>query len=469
LLATIDDSLQFLRGVQQEALILVKKNGAPIRHLLRALRSRNYRLFVAGQGVSLVGTWMQHVAMSWLVYRITDSAMLLGVVGFTSQIPTFLISPVAGVFADRWDRRRLLLATQSLAMLQAAFLAVVVLAGIVQVWHIILLSLILGVVNAFDIPIRQAFVVEMVEQREDLGNAIALNSSLVNGARLIGPAIAGLLVVSVGEGICFILNALSYFAVIVALASMRLHPAASPQAPLPKRNLRQELYAGFIYAYNFGPIRSILLLLALVSLMGMPYAVLVPVFAKEILHGGAHTFGFLMTAAGSGALVGTLYLASRQSVRGLGLVIVRATVLFAIGVATFALSSNFILSLAALALAGFGAMTLVASCNTVLQTILDEDKRGRVMSFFTMAFIGVAPFGSLGAGAMAGIIGPRDTLLLGGVGCLVGAAVFARHLPQIREKVRPIYLRMGIIREVATGMATAAEQPPLPGEHGSEE
>ena len=439
---------------------MVEKKWLPIRHLLRALRSRNYRLFVAGQGVSLVGTWMQHVAMSWLVYRLTGSAMLLGVVGFTSQIPTLFIAPVAGVFADRWDRRRLLLATQSLAMLQAVILALVVLTGIVQVWQIIVLSLILGMVNAFDIPIRQSFVVEMVDQREDLGNAIALNSSMVNGARLIGPAIAGLLVASVGEGICFVLNALSYLAVIMALAAMRI-PPASPR-PHSRRHILHELQEGFMYAYRFGPIRSILLLLALVSLMGMPYSVLVPVFAKEILHGGAHTFGFLMTAAGSGALVGTLYLASRQSVRGLGWVIVRATILFAVGIAAFALSRNFSLSLAALALAGFGAMTIVASCNTVLQTILDEDKRGRVMSFFTMAFIGVAPFGSLGAGSMAGIIGPRDTLLLGGLGCLVGAAVFARHLPQIREKVRPIYLRMGIIQEVANGLETAAEQPPLP-------
>jgi len=446
---------------------LVEKKRTTIRQLLRALRSRNYRLFVAGQGVSLVGTWMQHVAMSWLVYRLTGSAMLLGVVGFTSQIPTIFISPVAGVLADRWDRRRLLLVTQSLALLQAAFLALVVLTGIVQVWQIILLSLILGVVNAFDIPIRQSFVVEMVEQREDLGNAIALNSSLVNGARLIGPAIAGLLIASVGEGICFILNALSYLAVIVALAAMRITPAAHRQHP--KRHILHELREGFIYAYNFGPIRSILLLLAVVSLMGMPYSVLVPVFAKDILHGGAHTFGFLMTAAGSGALVGTLYLASRQSVRGLGLVIVRATIFFAAGIAAFALSSNFILSLAALALTGFGGMTLVASCNTVLQTILDEDKRGRVMSFFTMSFIGVAPFGSLGAGAMAGLVGPRNTLLLGSVGCLVGATIFARYLPQIREKVRPIYLRMGIIKEIATGLATATGQPPFPENHGPEE
>ena len=440
-----------------------EKKGTLIRHLLRALRSRNYRLFVAGQSVSLVGTWMQQVAMSWLVYRLTNSAMLLGVVGFASQIPTFLISPVAGVLADRWDRRRLLIATQALAMFQAAFLALVVLTEMVQVWQILLLSLILGVVNALDIPIRQSFVVEMVEHREDLGNAIALNSSMVNGARLIGPSIAGLLVASVGEGICFLLNAISYLAVIVALAAMRI-PHGS-RHPHPRRHILHELHEGFTYAYEFGPIRSILLLVALVSLVGMPYAVLVPVFAKDILHGGAHTFGFLMTAAGSGALVGTLYLASRRSVLGLGRVIVTATIFFAAGIVSFALSGNFPLSLAALALAGFGAMTLVASCNTVLQTILDEDKRGRVMSFFTMAFIGVAPFGSLGAGAMAGIIGPRDTLLLGGAGCLAGAAVFARHLPHIREKVRPIYIRMGIIREVANGMETAAEQPPLREDH----
>ena len=369
--------------------MLIEKEGPPIRHLLRALRSRNYRLFLAGQGVSLVGTWMQHVAMSWLVYRLTGSAMLLGVVGFTSQIPTIFISPVAGVLADRWDRRRLLLVTQTLAMLQAVFLAVVALTGVVQVWQIILLSLILGIVNACDIPIRQSFVVEMVEERENLGNAIALNSSMVNGARLVGPAIAGLLVASVGEGICFVLNALSYLAVILALAAMRIPPAANPSQA--RRPILHELQEGFLYAYRFSPIRSILLLLALVSLMGMPYSVLAPVFAKETLHGGAHTFGFLMTGAGSGALVGTLYLASRRSVRGLGLVIVRATILFAVGIAIFALSRNFLLSLAALALAGFGGMTIVASCNTVLQTILDEDKRGRVMGFFTMAFIGVAP------------------------------------------------------------------------------
>ncbi len=436
-----------------------EETGAPFLHLLRALRSRNYRLFVAGQGVSLVGTWMQQVAMSWLVYRLTGSAMLLGVVGFTSQIPTIFISLFAGVLADRWDRRRLLIATQTLAMLQAAFLAFVVLTGLVQVWHIILLSLVLGIVNAFDIPIRQSFVVEMVENKEDLGNAIALNSSMVNGARLIGPSIAGLLVASFGEGICFLLNAISYLAVIVAIAAMHI-PNSSTKYFRPKRNILQELNEGILYVYKFGPIRSILLLIALVSLMGMPYSVLVPVFAKEILHGGVHTFGFLMTAAGCGALVGTLYLASRQSVLGLGRIIVIATILFSTGIVTFALSSYFILSLAAMTVAGFGGMTLVASCNTVLQTILDEDKRGRVMSFFTIAFMGVAPFGSLGAGSMAGFIGPRDTLLIGGIGCLIGAMIFTRYLPQIRDEVRPFYERMGIIKEVPDETEIGSKKSP---------
>lgn len=434
------------------------------RNLLRALRSRNYRLFFAGQSVSLVGTWMQQVAMSWLVYRLTGSAFLLGVVGFTSQIPTFLLAPVAGVLADRWNRRKLLMFTQALAMLQAVFLATVVLAGVVQVWHIVVLSLFLGMVNAFDIPIRQSFVVEIVADREDLGNAIALNSSMVNGARLIGPTIAGLLVASVGEGICFILNSISYLAVLLALVAMRLEPTSRTEKP--RRHLLHELREGFSYAFGFVPIRNILLLVALISLTGMPYVVLIPVFAKEVLHGGAHTFGFLMTAAGCGAFAGTIYLASRKSILGLGRLIIIAAIAFAVGIACFAVSNRIELSLASLVVAGFGVMTMVASCNTVLQTILDEDKRGRVMSFFTMAFMGMAPFGSFGAGAMAGLIGPRDTLLIGAMCCLGGAMLFARHLPNIRESVRPIYVKMGIIKEVAQGMEAATEQPPLPKEVG---
>lgn len=414
------------------------------QHLLRALRSRNFRLFVAGQGVSLLGTWMQQVTMSWLVYRLTGSALLLGVVGFTSQIPTFLISPVAGVLADRWDRRRLLLATQGLALVQAAILAVVVMAGVVQVWQIVVLSLLLGVVNAADIPIRQSFVVELVTESEDLSNAIALNSSTVNIARLIGPSIAGILVATVGEGICFVLNSLSYLAVIAALWAMRVAPR---QRPLVRRHILHELRDGVQYALGFGPIRSILLLLAQTSLMGLPYSVLVPIFAKEILHGDAHTFGFLMSAAGCGALIGALYLAARPTVLGLGRVILRAEIVFASGLALFALSSDLFLSLAALAMVGFGGMTFVVSCNMILQTILDEDKRGRVMSLFTMSFIGMVPIGSLGAGAVAGLIGPRETLLVGAVSCLAGTAYFARQMPAIREKVRPIYRRNGILND----------------------
>ena len=435
-----------------------------MRTLLRALRSRNYRLFVAGQGISLVGTWMQQVAMSWLVYRLTGSALLLGVMGFTSQIPTFLLAPVAGVLADRGSRRRLLLVTQSCAMFQAAILAAVVLAGVVQVWQIVVLSLFLGTVNAFDIPIRQSFVVEMVATREDLGNAIALNSSLVNGARLVGPALAGLLVAAVGEGVCFLLNSISYLAVIVALAAMRL--ASHSGHPPQRQHLLHDLRDGLAYAFGFGPIRSILLLVMVISVMGMPYSVLAPLFAREVLHGGVHTFGFLMTAAGCGALAGTLYLASRPSVLGLGRVIVVATLLFGAGITAFALSERLILSLLSLVVAGFGAITVVASCNTVLQTILEEEKRGRVVSLFAVAFIGMTPFGSLGAGMMATAVGPRAALLMGGAACLAAGLLFARQLPAIRAEVRPIYHRMGILpRGGDHGDGAGAEPPPADGRH----
>jgi MFS family permease len=434
-------------------------SSAGIQTLLRALHSRNFKLFVAGQGVSLIGTWMQQVAMSWLVYRMTGSAFLLGVIGFTSQIPTLFIAPMAGVLADRWNRRKLLIATQILAMFQAALLATAVLTGSVQVWHLIALSLILGIATAVEIPVRQSFVIEMVTRREDLGNAIAINSSLVQSARLIGPAIAGLLVASVGEGICFVLNSISYLAVMLALVAMRIGP--SPHQGKPRRKVLLELREGFSYAFGFAPIRGILLLVAIVSLTGMPYTVLVPVFAKEILQGGAHTYGFLMTAGGCGALVGTVYLASRKSVLGLGRLIITAGICLAMGVTSFALSGDLNLSFVALVVAGFGGITLIASSNTILQTILEEDKRGRVMSLFTVAFLGMTPFGCLGAGTMAGIIGPRDTLLLGAACCLAGTFLFARNLPDIREKVRPIYVQMGIIKEVAEGMESATGQPKL--------
>ena len=429
-------------------------NGLRLQLLLRSLRSRNFRLYFAGQSISLVGTWMQQVAMSWLVYRMTGSAFLLGVVSFMGQIPTFLLAPVAGVLADRWDRRRLLISTQALSMLQAALLAFVVLADIVQVWHIIALSLILGLINTFDIPARQSFFVEILDNRDDLGNAIALNSSMFNSARLIGPSIAGLLVAAFGEGTCFILNSFSYLAVLIALTAIRIKPKQPRQE---KRHIIHELREGFSYAFGFAPIRGILLLMALVSLMGMPYTIMMPVFAREILHGNAQTYGFLMAASGCGALVSTIYLASRKSVLGLGKLIVRATIIFGIGLCSFSLSASLPLSILILTLTGFGSMALIASSNTILQTIVDDDKRGRIMSLFTMSFIGMAPFGSLIAGTITNTLGVRMTFLTGGVSCLAGGLIFARMLPKIRAHVRPIYVKKGIISEVATGMQSATE------------
>ena len=453
LLVAYEGSTQATETVMKRVNISIC-NGMRLQLLLRSLRSRNFRLFFAGQSISLVGTWMQQVAMSWLVYRMTNSAFLLGVVGFMGQVPTFLMAPLAGVVADRLDRRRLLICTQALSMLQAAVLSFVVLADIVRVWHIIGLSLILGLINTFDIPARQSFFVEIVDNREDLGNAIALNSSMFNSARLIGPSIAGLLVAAFGEGTCFILNALSYLAVLIALIAMRIQPK---QTRREKHHILHELREGFGYAFGFAPIRSILLLMALVSLMGMPYTIMMPVFARDILHGNAQTYGFLMAAAGCGALASTIYLASRNSVLGLGRLITRATIIFGIGLISFSFSASLPLALLLLTLTGFGSMALVASSNTILQTIVDDDKRGRIMSLFTMSFIGMAPFGSLIAGAITNRMGVRITFLIGGISCLAGGLLFARMLPKIRTHVRPIYVQKGIISEVVAGMQSATE------------
>jgi len=413
--------------------------------IFRALRHRNYRLFFAGQGLSLIGTWMQRIAMSWLVYRLTHSALLLGVTGFAGQIPTFVLAPFAGVLADRWDRHRTLLVTQALAMLQAAVLAVLVMTRTVEVWHIVTLAVILGTINALDMPVRQSFIVQMIERREDLGNAIALNSSLVNAARLIGPSVAGLLIAAFGEGICFLLNALSYVAVIAALLAMRIAPRPTLS---PNGRVIDGLREGLSYIFGFTPIRYIILLLALVSLMGMPFQVLMPVFAEEVLGGGAHTLGFLMGASGLGALIGTIYLACRRSVRGLGIVIAASAAVFGAGLIAFSFSRVVWLSLALVLVAGLGMIVQMASSNTVLQTVVDDDKRGRVMSFFTMAFMGMAPFGSLLAGALAERIGAPNTLRLGGAVTVGGALLFATRLRGMREILHPMYRKMGIISDL---------------------
>jgi MFS family permease len=412
-----------------------------LSRIFRALTHRNYRLFFGGQGISLVGTWMQQIAMSWLVYHLTGSAFLLGVVGFSSQICSFFFSPFAGVLSDRWNRHHILIATQSLAMVQAFILAFLTLTGVITIHHIILLAIFLGLVNAFDMPTRQAFVVEMVERREDLGNAIALNSFLFNGARLVGPSIAGILISVLGEGICFLLNGISFLAVIIALLAMKVKPQEGKQ----KTQILKGLKEGFTYAFGFVPIRSILLLLSLISFVGMANTTLMPVFARDILHGGPQTFGFLMAAIGVGAVIGALYLASRKSVLGLGRIIAIASAIFGIGLMVFSFSRLFWLSLFLLLLTGFGMMIQMASSNTVLQTIVDDKFRGRVMSLYAMTFMGAGPFGSLLGGSLAGMIGVPATLILGGASCILGSFLFIKKLPLLREMVRPIYVRKGIL------------------------
>jgi len=420
---------------------------------VRALRHRNYRLFFGGQSISLIGTWMTRIATAWLVYRLTHSAFLLGVVGFSGQIPVMLLGPFAGVWVDRWDRHRTLVLTQVLSMVQSFWLAGLALAHIITVGDVIALSLFQGAINAFDMPARQAFVVQMVEDRNDLSNAIALNSSMVNGARLIGPSLAGIIIAGFGEGYCFLIDGVSYIAVIVSLLLMHIIVA---QARSQRTHVLAELKEGWEYVSHFTPIRSILLLLALVSLVGMPYTVLMPIFAGRVLHGGAHTLGFLMGASGVGALTGAIVLATRRSVVGLGRVVMYAAIGFGVGLFSFASSKWLALSLPLMMLTGFCMMTQMASSNTILQTIVEEEKRGRVMSFYSMAFQGAAPFGSLIAGALASQIGAPHTLMIGGSICVLGGLWFASQLGKIRSVVRPIYRRLGIIPEVAAGMQAAA-------------
>jgi len=450
-----------------------------LQHMLRALRSRNYALFFVGQGLSLIGMWMQSVALGLLVWKLTHKEMLLGVVGFASQIFGLMLTPFAGVFSDRWNRHRVLLTTQALAMLQAVLLAALILTGAVQIWHVIALAAFLGLVSALDIPTRQAFVVQMVERREDLPNAIALNSFIFNGARLVGPFIAAMVIPLIGErfafpyageGACFAINAVSYLAVIAALLAMRL----PPWQPSPNRHdVLHSLEEGFRYSFGFPPIRIILLMLGLTCFVAMPYSVLLPAIAAKSLHAGRveipllclgkhcimlkyeNTVGILISSAGMGALLGALLLASRKSVLGLGRLIAVAMAILGFGMMGFALSRYVWLSMPLLLLIGFGFMIQMASSNTILQTIVDDDKRGRVMSFYTMAFLGTAPFGSLLAGSLATHIGAPRTVFLCGVIALLGSIIFASRLPVLRKHTRPIYVRMGIISETPIPRAAA--------------
>jgi MFS family permease len=427
---------------------------------LRAFRHRDLRLFFAGHGVSLVGTWMQQVAMSWLVYRLTGSPWMLGVVAFCNQFPALLMAPLAGALADRWDRYRMVVAAQSVAMLQASVLAALVLGGVVQVWHVMALSVVSGLVSGFDVPARQSLLVRLVRGPDDLPNAIALHSSIFNGARLVGPAIAGVLIGLVGEGPVFLLNALSYIAVLAALRAMDV--SNERQAGAPAGPVLAAMAAGFRYAREVAPIRWPLALLALLSLVGIPYSVLLPAFAREVLGGDARTLGLLTSSAGLGALVGTIYLASRSTVRGLGRVIATCTGVMGVGLVALSLSRHVGLATVPMLAVGFGVVVTTASINTVLQTVVDEEMRGRVMSLFMMAFVGASPLGSLLGGALAERIGVSVTLGLAGGVIVLLALGFATRIAGIRAAVRPIYVRKGIIREVASGLQTATELRPRP-------
>ncbi len=430
-----------------------------VAHALRALSHRNYKLFFSGQSISLIGTWMTRIATAWLVYRLTHSPVLLGVVSFAGQVPTFIFAPFAGVWVDRLNRHRVLVVTQTLAMIQSFGLAVLALLHIINVWEILALQAFQGLINAFDTPARQAFVIQMVEDKEDLSSAIALNSSMVNMARLIGPSVAGIIIAVVGEGYCFLIDGFSYLAVIASLLAMTVVPQSFASA---KHSALRQLKDGWHYVSRFAPIRWVLLLLALMSLMGMPYTVLMPIFAGKILQGGAHTLGFLMGIVGVGALIGAFSLAMRKSVLGLGKLIPIAAATFGVALVVFANSRILWLSMLLMLPTGYGMMTQMASSNTILQTIVEDDKRGRVMSYYTMAVMGMTPFGSLMAGLVAARIGAPATLTFTGLCCVGGALLFAFKLPEIRRLVRPIYAGLGIVPEIAAGLqdASALQTPP---------
>lgn len=408
----------------------------------RALRHRNYRLFFTGQSVSLIGTWMTRIATSWLVYKLTKSALLLGVVSFAGQIPTFIFAPIAGVWVDRLDRRRVLVVTQILAMLQSLALAALTLTGRITIPEVIALGAFQGLINSFDMPGRQAFLIQMVDDKQDLGNAVALNSSMVNVARLVGPSLAGVVIALFGTGYCFLIDGLSYLPVIASLLMMHLKPLLIPHKTT---SVFQQLKEGWTYVVNSTPIRTILFLFAIISLMGWWFTVLMPVFALKILNGGPHTYGFLMGSVGIGALVSAYSLAVRQSVRGLTKMIPISSALFGVALILFGISKNFWFSLVVLAFCGFGMMQQMAASMTIIQTIVEEEKRGRVMSYSTVALVGMAPFGSLLAGTIANAIGAPRTVMVSGAACLLGAIWFLTQIKEVRKEMRPIYVTLGIV------------------------
>jgi MFS family permease len=416
--------------------------------MFRALKHRNFQLFFSGQIISLVGTWMQTVAEAWLIYRLTGSGALLGVLGFVGQIPIFLLSPLAGLVADRFPRRRVVIATQASSMLLAFTLATLTLSGQIRkdnVWEIVALATLLGTVNAFDVPARQSFLIEMVG-RENLLNAIALNSSMFNGARVAGPAIAAALVAVVGEGWCFLLNGFSYFAVIAGLFMMRIEktqPVHDGTAPLEK------LREGFRFARHTKPIRALLILLGVVSFMALPFSVLIPIFAVKILHGGVNSYGWLMGAVGFGAMFGALAIAMRQQLKGMGNLVSYSAMGLGVSLTLFSASRWFWVSFAALIFCGFTMMMQFTATNTLIQAMVPEQLRGRVMSLYAMMFLGMTPLGSLAAGKLADHIGAPTTVAIGGVASCIGGLIFARKWPALRGSARELLSAQGMIAPIA--------------------
>lgn len=427
-------------------------------HAWRSLRHRNFKLFFFGQSISLMGTWMTRLATSWLVYRMTHSALLLGIVSFAGQIVSFLLGPFAGVWVERLNRRQLLVWTQALAAVQSLALAALTLAHVITLWEIIALTTLQGLINAFDMPGRQSFLIQMVEDRNDLSNAIAINSSMANGARLIGPAIAGLVIAAAGEGWCFLLDGVSYFAVIASLLLIRIHLAEDHKDLHRPATMLEQMLEGWNYVRTFHPIRTILTLFALLSLMGWPYSVLLPIFAGLVLHGGAHTLGWLMGASGIGALVSGISLTLRKSVRGLTRMLQIASAMLGTALILFGLSHTLWLSLVLMVFVGFGLMQGAAVSNTIIQSLVPEDKRARVMGYYTMAFFGTAPFGSLLAGALAHRIGAPHTVILTGACCIVGSLWFTFEVPKIRAIMRPIYQKMGLLAQPDMELISEVEE-----------
>ena len=416
------------------------ENRSRFHDLVRSLRHRNFQLFFSGQLISLIGTWMQNIAQAWLVYRLTGSSLLLGIVGFAGQIPIFLFAPIGGLAADRWNRHHVVIGTQVASMILAFILAALTLFHVVQVWEIVVLAALLGVVNAFDVPARQSFLIEMVV-REDLMNAIALNSSMFNGARVIGPAIAGILVARIGEGWCFFANAVSYIAVIIGLLMMKLGPlrtASKDSSPF------EHIAEGFRFVQRTKPILALVLLIGLASLVAVPYSVLMPIFADRVVHSGAHGLGILMGATGIGALLGALTLAIRRGVQGLGRVVGLSAGGFGVSLILFAFSRSLWLSVALLVPVGYGVMLQMSSSNTLIQAMVPDELRGRAMAMYTMMFMGMAPVGSLFAGALADKIGAPWTVAIGGLGAIAGAAVFLRRLPSLRFEAQQLIVAQGL-------------------------